>query len=119
MLKTKQEFVFNKATFLFDPKKEYFRVKIGNEETSVKRTDLWMMVFMTNGGKRQDDLLEVKQNEMMQFVRQHQVKATKDIKEGELITVNCNVNVPQVVVDSLLKDKKELLIKTEPNGISG
>ena len=116
MLKEKQNFEFDNVTFLFDPKKEYFKVKIGNEEASVKRTDLWMMVFMTNAGKRQDDLLEVNQKEMMTFVRQHQVKATKDIKEGEMITVNCNVNVPQTVVDSVLKEKgidPKVLTKTE------
>lgn len=118
MLKTKQDFIFDKATFLFDPKKEYFKVKIGDEQASVKRTDLWMMVFMTNGGKKQDDLLNVEQKEMMTFVRQHQIKATKDIKTGEMITVNCNVNVPLVVVESLLKEKgvediTKVLRKTE------
>ena len=102
-LKTKQNFEFNGATFKFDPKTKWMHLKIGKEKARIKHNDLWMMVFMTSGQKKQDDLIEIDSRDMMQFVRQHQVKATKDIKEGEMITVNCNVNVPLVVVESLLK----------------
>ena len=120
-LKKPQDFEFDKAIFKYDPKTKWLHLKLGTEKAKIKYTDLWMMTFVLGNHKQQDDLIPVEDKEMMVFVRQHQVKATKDIKEGEMITVNCNVNVPVVVVESLLKkegieDIKSVLTKTKPNG---
>lgn len=115
-LKTKQNFEFDNITFKYDPKTKWVNVKISKEKGRIKQNDLWMMTFMISKERQQDDMMPDKDRDMMQFVRQHQIRATKDIKAGEMITVNCNVNVPMVVVDSLLKERgvepKEVLLPT-------
>ncbi len=113
-----QQFEMDNIIFKYTPKSKWVNVKIGKEKGRLQQKDLWMMVFMiTKDKKQQDDMVTEQDREMMQFVRQHQVKATKDIKAGEMITVNCNVNVPQVVVDSILKgkgvDPKKALFQSE------
>ena len=118
MLKKPQTFDLGEAVFKYDPKTKWIHLTLGKEKTRIKQNDLWMMTFMISKEKQQDDLIPDKDQDMMQFVRQHQIRAKKDIKEGEMITVNCNVNVPQVVVDSLLKEKgvediTKVLKKTE------
>ncbi len=102
-LTKKQDFDMDGVVFTCDPRTKWVTVKIGAKKGRVKKNDLWMMVFMISKEKQQDDMIPEEDIEMMQFVRQHQVKATKDIKAGEMITVNCNVNVPMTVVESLLK----------------
>lgn len=78
-------------------------ITIGKEKRSIKKTDLWMLVFMNSKGKAQDDLIPVWEKEMLQFTRQHQIRATRDIKAGEMIKYHCDVNVPKIVVESLLR----------------
>ena len=90
------------AVFEYEPKTKYVNITIGKEKRRLKKTDLWMLVFMMSKGKQQDDLIPVWEKEMVQFTRQHQIKATKDIKAGEMIKFHCDVNVPKIVVESLL-----------------
>ncbi len=101
-----QQFEMEGITFKYNPKSKWVNFKAGTQKGRIKQKDLWMMTFMiTKDKKQQDDLITEQDREMMQFVRQHQIKCTRDMKEGEMITVNCNVNVPVIVVESLLKSK--------------
>ncbi len=90
------------AIFEYEKKTKYLTITVGKEKRRLKKTDLWMLVFMMSKGKQQDDLIPVWEKEMVQFTRQHQIKATKDIKAGEMIKFHCDVNVPKIVVESLL-----------------
>lgn len=110
-----KDFKFGTANFKYDHKTEWVHLNLGKQKTRIKKTDLWMMVFMmTKDKKQKDDLISEQDREMMQFVRQHQVRATKDIKEGELMIFNCKVNVPLIVVDSIVKkeglEMKDILL---------
>ena len=90
----------------FDYQKgEFLTVSIGDKTKKIKKTDLWMLVFMMSKGKTQDDLIPVWEKEMMQFTRQHQIKVTRDVKAGEYMKFHCDVNVPKIVVASILKDE--------------
>lgn len=88
--------------FKYEKKTKYLTIEIGDQKRRLKKTDLWMLVFMMSKDKQQDDLIPVWEKDMVQFTRFHTIKATKDIKEGEIIKFHCDVNVPKIVVDSLL-----------------
>lgn len=90
------------VTFNYE-KTPYLSIAIGKQKARIKKTDLWMLVFMMSKGKTQDDLIPVWEKEMVQFTRQHKVRAGKDIKAGEEVIFNCDVNIPRIVVESLLK----------------
>lgn len=90
------------TVFEYEPKTKYLTITIGKEKRRLKKTDLWMLVFMMSKGKQQDDLIPVWEKDMVQFTRQHKIKATKDIKAGEMVQFHCDVNVPKIVVESLL-----------------
>lgn len=84
-------------------KSPYLTVSIGSVSRRIKKTDLWMLVFMMSKGKTQDDLIPVWEKEMVQFVRQYKIIAKNDMKAGETIVFNANINIPKIVVESLLK----------------
>lgn len=78
-------------------------ITIGKEKRTIPKNDLWMIVFMNSKGKTQDQLVPVWQKDMMQFVRQYEIVAKKDMKAGDKLTFHANIDVPKVVVESLLK----------------
>ena len=88
--------------FKYD-KTPFVTITIGKEVRKVKKSDVWMLVFMNSKGKQQDDLIPVWEKEMVQFTRQHIITATRDVKAGEKLKFHCDVNVPKIVVDSLLR----------------
>lgn len=87
--------------FKYEKVTKFLTIEIGNEKRRLKKSDLWMLVFMMSKGKQQDDLIPVWEKNMVQFTRQHQIRATRDIKEGEMLKFHCDVNVPQIVLDSI------------------
>ena len=103
--------------FNYEKTTPYIWVSIGSEKKRIKKNDLWMLVFMMSKGKTQDQLIPVWEKEMVQFTRQHYIKATRDIKEGETIQFHCDVNVPKIVVDSLLAKEgvtpTDVMVKAE------
>lgn len=102
MIKNKQIFSLGKASFIVDPKKSNIAVRVGDMRFSIKKNELWAMVFAISSQKEQDDLIPKTKNEMMQFDRVHTIKATKDIKAGETIKFHCHVDVPLTIVEAHL-----------------
>jgi hypothetical protein len=102
-LSKKEEHDISGVKFKYEKGKPYVTIRIEKDQRRIKKTDLWMLVFMMSKGKQQDDLIPVWEKDMIQFTRQHKVRATKDIKAGEMVEFHCDVNVPKIVVDSLLK----------------
>ncbi len=103
-LTKKNTFTLGSVTFKYAPKSKEFKVTVGDEVRYIRFQDLWMMIYMVSDQKNKDDLIPVLKNEIMVFARKHTIKATKDIKAGEIINCHCEVNVPKIVVESLLKE---------------
>ena len=78
-------------------------VTIGKEKRTIKKTDLWMLVFMNAKGKTQDDLIPVWEKEMVQFIRQYEIVCKKDMKAGEKMTFHAKIDVLKIVVESIIK----------------
>lgn len=79
------------------------RVIVGDKELTsmVKKVDLWGAVFAITDGKMQDDLMPVRQTQMMTFERIHSVRAKRDIKKGDVLRFKSKIDVPLTIVESL------------------
>jgi len=102
-LNKSQTFTLGEVKFSFNPKSKWIRVYVkGAKVKMVLKNELWLMMYTISQVKAQDDLIPAFKKEMMQFDRVHTIKATKDIKEGEIIKFHCHVDVPLTIVESTL-----------------
>ena len=103
MLKQKQTFKFGDVKFIVDPKKPSVVVQVENgQKATIKKIDLWGMVFAMSDSKQQEGLIPVQKSEIMQIDRVHTIKATKDIKEGETVKFHCHIDIPLALAEAQL-----------------
>lgn len=60
----------------------------------------------------QEKLIPVRKSDIMQFVRQHEIKVQRDMKAGESVFARCVVDIPQTTIDAL----KGLVKPVDPQG---
>ncbi len=88
------------------------KVSIGRIKTIIKKDDLWNMIFTIVEEDKQLKMIPVKKQEMERYIKQHTVRVKKDLKEGEEIFVNCEVNVRKEVADAVRRELEEEGIKS-------
>lgn len=88
------------------PTTSNLEVTIAGITCVVPFANLYEFMFTISDKDKRVDLIPVHKREMRRFVRQHNVVAKKDLKAGETLVVNCNVDVPEVVVQGLTKMKE-------------
>lgn len=89
------------------------KLKMGEHTAVVSLQDLYSFVFLACDEEQQSQLLPVRQTTIHKYVKQHRVIAKKNIKRGEQIVVNCEIDVPITVAEGLtglLAKNKSLLI---------
>lgn len=105
MIKQTKTFNYGEISFKIDPTRKSVLIKAGVNKYTIKKSDLWQMAFMISKDKEQDDLIPVEKRPMMRFTRLFKVKATKDLKKGEIMEFHTEIDVPLMVVDQLLQEK--------------
>jgi hypothetical protein len=68
--------------------------------------ELYELLLVITDEEQRANILPVRRKELMKFVRQHSVKLKNDMKAGEMMVVNCEVNVPKIVVDNIVNKEK-------------
>lgn len=89
--------------FEFDPghpEQVSIEDKSGNK-CLVDKKELYSFVFMISDPEQQSNLLPVRQTTITKYMKQHKVVAKKDIKKGEMVIVNCEIDVPTVVEEGM------------------
>ncbi len=97
----KQTFEIGDVLFDVKPDSQWINVRMHGKEGTIDKNALWAMVFAISGGKEQDDLIPVRQTEMMTFERIHTVKLNKDMRKGEILKYRAKIDVPVTIVESL------------------
>lgn len=88
------------------------RVHIGDKKAMISYKDLYGFVLLNSAGDDLDKLAPVQQTLVRKFMKQHVVMAQKDIKRGQSLVVNCEIDVPIQVVEALRGDlNKARLVK--------
>lgn len=88
------------------------KLKMGDKTAVITINDLYNFVWVIANSEQQTSLTPVRKTEVMIYERQHKVRANKNIKKGDVLIVNCKIDVPLTVVDSLRDSqiaKKSLL----------
>lgn len=110
MLKKKQIFKFGDVSFMVDPKKPHIVMTVGKEKYSIKKNEIWSMAYMMSKEKEQADLIPVQKKEMVEFWKQVEIRATKDIKAGETIKTHIRISIPVEMANAeLTKDEKDTI----------
>ena len=76
------------------------KVKLRGEEAIIKYQDLYSFIFLLGSADEQVNILPVTSTLMEKFIRQHSVKVKRDMRAGEYIVVNCQVDVPKRMMES-------------------
>jgi len=63
--------------------------------------ELYSLIFTLMGPEEQSEMMPVRRTQMTTFKRKHVVMTTKNMKKGEKIIVNCEINVPTVIEEGL------------------
>lgn len=92
--------------------KDYVRVTIQNKTSVIKKADLWNFVFSIVKADQQYQMIPVQKVEMEKYIKQHSVKIKNDMKAGDEIFVNCEVNVRKEVADAVRRELEEEGIAT-------
>ena len=97
----------------WDPnRKDLIKVTLANKVSIISKDDLWNFVFSIVQTDKQQQMIPVKKQEMEQYVKQHTVELQKDMKKGEIMAVNCKVNVRQEVADAVRRELEEENLST-------
>lgn len=71
----------------------------------VKYSDLFSFMFTLATKEQQAKMIPVREELGTQYMKQINVKLTKDLKAGEFMTVNVPINVPEVIEAAILAEK--------------
>ncbi len=89
----------------YDPKrKDLIKVTLANKISVIKKDDLWNFVFSIVQASQQQRMIPVEKTEYEKYIKQHTVVLQKDLKKGETMAVNCEVNVKTEVAEALRRD---------------
>lgn len=81
--------------------KECVLVKMDGEQAIIPLKEIYSFMLIAGTPEQQDNLIPVKQTRVKKIIKRHVVMAKKDIKEGEMINVRCETNVPVEIVEGL------------------
>jgi hypothetical protein len=97
------------------PGSEWVEIEMGKEKMRVKISEIWAVTFALCGPEQQEKMMPVRQTEMMTYEKIYKVRATKDIRKGEVIKFRAKIDVPLTITESLrggLIDEKRKTIWT-------
>ena len=63
-------------------------------------------MFLIASKEQQANMIPVKEELGTQYMKQIQVRLKKDMKEGDLVVVNVPINIPKIIEDEILAEKK-------------
>lgn len=76
----------------------------GGETIVVSQQELVTLAFVAAKPEFQDYLVKSTTQEVRVYKKQHTVKVQKDLKAGEEMVVNCEVNIP-VLIENRIKEE--------------
>ena len=84
------------------------KIIINGQEAVIAYTDLFSIMFTLATKEQQAKMIPVREELGNQYMKQINVKLTKDLKAGEFLVVNVPINVPEIIEAAILKEKEEL-----------
>ncbi len=80
---------------------EYIKLDFDGKVAYIKKSDLFQIVFVLATPEQQEQMIPVRRDEMKPYERQHRIKLTRDMKEGEELVANCKIHVPSIIDEAI------------------
>lgn len=87
--------------FDVDPASDWIQVRVGTQKAGIRKNELWGLAFAIADAKTQDDLMPIRQTEIMVYERIHKVRAKTNINKGDVLSFKCKVDVPVTIKEGL------------------
>lgn len=84
--------------------KNSIKMTVAGKISCISKDDLWNFVFTIVKTDQQQKMIPVQKTEFEKYIKQHSVRIKNDMKAGEELFVNCEVNVRQEVADAVRRD---------------
>ena len=94
------------------------RFRLGKEEQIVPHDEVYSMLMLFGNDKQQEALIPTKRREMVLIERMLHIKATKDMKQGEIITVPYQYSMDIETYEQMLKDNPRSFRKVDEKVIN-
>jgi hypothetical protein len=85
----------------FSSDKDKVKIIVDGREGIISKKDLYPFVFVIADEETQSKLMPVQRTTIRKYVKQHRVELLKDMKKGDVMVVNCEVDVPLTVEQGL------------------
>jgi len=79
------------------PDKDEVKLLLGKKEAWIKIKDLYGLVFLMVGDKEKDSMIPVQEIKGDRYIRQLHIICQKDMKKGEELVINYNVDIPKTI----------------------
>jgi hypothetical protein len=89
------------------------RLTFGKKTQIIDHDEFYSMMMLFGNEQEQEALIPTKKREMVLIERMLHVKASKDIKQGELITVPYTYSIDQETYDQMLRDNPRSFRKVD------
>ena len=103
----------NDFHIVYDPKEEkmlvYVEVDGKRVEAFIDKKELWSVAFAVANEKDQEAMIPVETRTTRVFRKQVQIKATKDIRKGEIIMATVKFTVPLHTLVEASKNKHGII----------
>jgi hypothetical protein len=85
----------------YDEKSQTLEAEIGGKTATMTKLELWQFVFSICDPDLREQIMPVRQTEVMEYTKVHTVQLKKDMRRGEIMKVRCITHVPTTVVEGL------------------
>lgn len=86
--------------------KNRIKIRLGKESGVIKMIDLYKFLLIVGNKEVQEALIPKREETMHRFVRQYSLVLKNDMKAGETVSFNANIDIPQLVFDEIKDNKK-------------
>ena len=93
------------------------RITIGDKSAVIPYASLYGFVFINSEGEDMNNLMPVKQTVVKHLRKQHRVTVQRNIKRGEQLVVNCEIDIPVAIIQALKGDLGKIPIDISPSKI--
>lgn len=80
---------------------DYIKLDFDGKIAYIKKSDMFMFMFVLGTPEQQEQMIPVRRDEMKPYERQHRIKLTRDMKEGEELVANCKIHVPSIIDEAI------------------
>lgn len=82
------------------------RIRVADKTAIISLKDLFAFVLIEGDEKMKEELLPERKTKMYKYIRQHKISINKNMKRGDIVFANCEIDIPKLMVETLREEIK-------------